>query len=97
LNLPLVSANARELLSTKAATNNSNSTPESATSDGVADKATFLKLLVSQIKHQNPLDPSDGTEFVAQLAQFSQVEQLVNIRQDLDAIRTSIDTGKALA
>lgn len=93
----MVSAKTRELLSTKADANTSNSKPEGVGSDGVADKATFLKLLVSQIKHQNPLDPSDGTEFVAQLAQFSQVEQLVNIRQDLDAIRTSIGNGKALA
>lgn len=39
-------------------------------------KDTFLKLLVAQLKYQNPLSPTDGTEFVAQTAQFSVVEKL---------------------
>ena len=59
------------------------------TTDALSDKTTFLKLLVSQIKNQNPLNPQDGTQFLAQLAQFSQVEQLVNIRQDLDDIKAA--------
>ena len=59
-----------------------------AKTDPLADKATFLKLLVSQIKNQNPLNPSDGTQFVAQLAQFSELEQMVAIRQDLDGQAT---------
>lgn len=58
--------------------------------DPLADKSTFLKLLVSQIKNQNPLSPTDGTQFLAQLAQFSQVEQLQNISQDLDSIKQSV-------
>lgn len=39
-------------------------------------KDTFLKLLVAQLKYQNPLSPTDGTEFMAQTAQFSVVEKL---------------------
>lgn len=39
-------------------------------------KDTFLKLLVAQLKYQNPMSPADGTEFVAQTAQFSIVEKL---------------------
>jgi len=39
-------------------------------------KDTFLKLLVAQLKYQNPMSPADGTEFVAQTAQFSVVEKL---------------------
>ena len=58
--------------------------------DPLADKTTFLKLLVSQIKNQNPLSPTDGVQFLSQLAQFSQVEQLQNISQDLDAIKQSV-------
>jgi len=49
-------------------------------------KSQFLKLLVAQLKGQNPLDPKDGTEFVSQLAQFSSVEELVNIRTLLEGI-----------
>lgn len=41
----------------------------------------FLQLLVTQLKHQDPLNPTDNTEFVAQLAQFSQLEQTVKQAQ----------------
>ena len=61
--------------------------PTTKGADPLADKTTFLKLLVAQIKNQNPLNPQDGAQFLAQLAQFSQVEQLVGIRQDLDDLK----------
>ena len=48
------------------------------------EQAQFLKLLVAQLKGQNPLDPKDGTEFISQLAQFSSLEQLINIRTTLE-------------
>lgn len=54
--------------------------------DALASKQTFLTLLVAQIKNQNPLNPTDGTEFLSQLAQFSELEQLISIRQELEAI-----------
>jgi flagellar basal-body rod modification protein FlgD len=53
----------------------------------LANEQTFLQLLVAQIKNQNPLNPTDGTQFVTQLAQFSQLEQMIAVRQDADAIR----------
>jgi flagellar basal-body rod modification protein FlgD len=49
-----------------------------------ASEEVFLKLLVEQIKNQDPLNPTDGAQFVAQLSQFSQLEQLIAIRGDLD-------------
>jgi flagellar basal-body rod modification protein FlgD len=52
-------------------------------------KDMFLQLLVAQIKNQDPLNPSDGTQFVAQLAQFSELEQVIAIRGDLDAQATA--------
>jgi flagellar basal-body rod modification protein FlgD len=52
----------------------------------VANKEDFLKLLVAQLSQQDPLNPQDGAEFVAQLAQFSSVEQLMNIRGGLDTL-----------
>ncbi|MCX6135327.1 MAG: flagellar hook capping protein [Ignavibacteriales bacterium] len=46
-------------------------------------KDDFLNLLVTQMQHQDPLDPMKGTEFAAQLAQFSSLEQLTNINSNL--------------
>lgn len=44
-------------------------------------KDTFLKLLVAQLRFQNPLAPTDGTEFLAQTAQFTMVEKLIEIEK----------------
>lgn len=48
-------------------------------------KDEFIKLLVAQMQHQDPLNPSDGKEMAAQLAQFSSLEQLMNINSSLSA------------
>ena len=58
-------------------------------SAGNAQKTQFLQLLVAQLKGQNPLDPMDGTQFVTQLAQFSSVEELINIRTLLEGLSKS--------
>src|SRR5213593_2840279 len=49
-------------------------------------KNQFLQLLVAQLKEQNPLDPKDGTEFISQLAQFSSLEELINIRTAMETL-----------
>ncbi len=54
--------------------------------DKLANESTFLQLLVAQIQNQDPLNPADGTQFLTQLAQFSQLEQLVGIRQDIGTL-----------
>lgn len=50
----------------------------------------FLKLLVTQLEHQDPMQPQANGEFIAQLAQFSSLEQLTQIQQTLDAIRAAV-------
>ena len=42
-------------------------------------KEEFLQLLVTQMKYQDPLEPTDNTEYVSQLAQFSELEQMQNL------------------
>jgi flagellar basal-body rod modification protein FlgD len=59
--------------------------------DALANEQTFLKLFVAQLQNQDPLNPQDATQFVAQLAQFSQLEQSLQMRQDLDAVRQDLD------
>jgi flagellar basal-body rod modification protein FlgD len=44
----------------------------------------FLRLLVSQLQNQDPLNPTDSTQFVTQLAQFSELEQVIAIRGDIE-------------
>ncbi len=63
------------------------STTSTNPSDKLATKDTFLQLMVAQLRYQNPLNPIDGSSFLAQLSQISSVEQMVQMRQDLDQIR----------
>ena len=58
------------------------STPASK-DNSVMGKEDFLTLLVAQLQNQDPLNPADGTEFTAQLAQFSSLEELKNINDTL--------------
>lgn len=58
------------------------------------DKDAFLKLLVAQLRHQDPLAPTEGTEFVAQLSQFAMVEQAIAQSAKLDVISAQM-TGLA--
>ena len=60
-----------------------------------ADKTTFLRLLVTQLKNQNPLNPSDGVEFVTQLAQFTALEQSTQMSTDIAEIRKLLTAQQA--
>lgn len=64
-------------------TTTSSSTATTAKKD--IDKDAFLKLLVQQLKHQDPLNPMEPEQFASQLAQFSSVEQLTQIKSAIDA------------
>ena len=54
-------------------------TPATAASKSTADYQSFLKLLVAQMKNQDPSNPMDATQYVAQLATFSQVVEAVKV------------------
>lgn len=62
-----------------------------AASPGAVNKNMFLQLLVAQLRHQDPMQPSDGTQFIGQLAQFQQLEQSMNTGEDIKAIRDDLD------
>jgi flagellar basal-body rod modification protein FlgD len=63
----------------------------SATQSGSVDKNMFLQLLVAQLRNQDPLNPTDGTQFLGELAQFQQLEQATNTGEDITAIRQDLD------
>jgi flagellar basal-body rod modification protein FlgD len=62
-----------------------------AAAPGALDKDTFLKLLVEQMKYQDPLAPTDNGQMIAQLAQFSSLEQMNNLNEAFQDISGNID------
>jgi flagellar basal-body rod modification protein FlgD len=61
----------------------------------LGSEQTFLQLLVAQLQNQDPTQPQDGTQFVAQLAQFASLEQEVQMRTDLDSINSTLTAPAA--
>ncbi|KQZ14420.1 MULTISPECIES: flagellar hook assembly protein FlgD [unclassified Mesorhizobium] len=66
-----------------------------ATSKTAVDYQSFLKLLIAQMKNQDPTKPMDSTQYVAQLATFSQVEQSVQTNSKLDQLLQSSALSQA--
>ncbi len=61
-----------------------------AATSATADFETFLKMLTTQMQNQDPLEPTDATQFTAQLAQFSAVEQQVLTNQTLASLSLQV-------
>ncbi|HDS1734451.1 MULTISPECIES: flagellar hook assembly protein FlgD [Pseudomonas] len=68
----------------------------SQTGTDTLGKDAFLQLLVTQMQHQNPLDPQDNGEFVAQLAQFSSLEGITSLNDSVNTITSSLGSSQAL-
>lgn len=68
-----------------------------ATAQGApsVDYNAFLKLLITQLKNQDPTEPMDTGQFMAQLASFSQVEQGIQTNQKLDSLLTASSLAQA--
>jgi len=62
------------------------STTATGANSATSQRDLFMSLLVAQLKNQDPLSPQDGTAFVAQLAQFNSLDQLVGIRQSIEQL-----------
>lgn len=69
---------------------------EENTAKNDLDKQAFLKLLVAQMKYQDPMQPTDNTEYVSQLAQFSSLEAMNNMSQSVDLQRATGLIGKVV-
>lgn len=57
----------------------------------------FLTMLLAQLENQDPLDPQDATEFTAQLATFSMLEQLVSIEQGIGRLEELLEDATGLS
>lgn len=60
------------------------------------DKNAFLELMVAQLNNQDPLNPQENGEFIAQLAQFSSVEGIENLNNTVEVMSTSLQSSQAL-
>ena len=70
--------------------------PETEKSQSQSDKDMFMRLLLAQIENQDPLKPTDQTDFVAQLAQFSSLEGIQNLNSTVQDIGSMYRSSQAL-
>ena len=65
-------------------------------SSGSLGKDEFMKILIAQLTHQNPTEPMKDTEFIAQMAQFSTLEQITNMTRDFNKLAGILSSSQAL-
>ncbi len=75
--------------------NNSSQTAAATPTAQTVDYQSFLKLLVAEMKNQDPTSPMESTDYVAQLATFSQVEQSVQVNSKLEQLLQSSQLSQA--
>lgn len=89
---PVATVNPDGTLNTNA-TSIYNSTQDKSYNNGL-DKDSFLQLLVAEMRNQDPLEPSSNTEYVAQLATFTQVEEMQNMAASMSQNQANQLIGK---
>ena len=75
---------------------NANNDKKDKTAPSGYDKDSFLKILVAQMKYQDPMEPTSNTEYISQYATFSQVEQMNNMANAMNLSRASDMVGKTV-
>jgi flagellar basal-body rod modification protein FlgD len=78
-------------------TNTNATTPAVKPASQLLGKDDFLKLLVGQLQHQDPLAPSDDQQWIGQMAAFSQLEQVSNMAASTEKIVDTLNTNGALS
>ncbi len=61
------------------------------------DKDDFLKILITQLSHQDPTAPMQDKEFIAQMAQFSSLEQMTNMSNQFSQLSGMLQSGQAIS
>ena len=82
---------------TNPVTNSSGTTSAASSTDitnPAVDKNMFLSMLVAQMKNQNPMQPTDSSQWIAQMAQFSEVEQVSNMATDESKVAKALGVSQ---
>jgi len=86
------------LLTTNSTSNPNSSNNTTSNKDKSAlGKDDFLKLLVTQLRYQDPMNPMDNSQFIAQMAQFSSLEQMQNMNTTMSNYQATSLIGKTIA
>lgn len=65
--------------------------------DNSLGKDDFLKLLITQLTNQNPMNPLQDTQFIAQMAQFSSLEQITNMNESLGKMTAKLNSERGIS
>jgi flagellar basal-body rod modification protein FlgD len=68
-----------------------------ARANAALDKNDFLKILITQLSHQDPTQPMDDKAFIAQMAQFSSLEQMTNMSEGLAKVAALVAKSQAVS
>lgn len=79
-------SNAADLFSAESTKSGSDSSSSASSASTSVNQNDFLKLLVAQLKNQDPMNPADSTQFMGELAQFSQLQEMIGVHQDFDSL-----------
>jgi flagellar basal-body rod modification protein FlgD len=94
------SLSAQELAATKIEVDSFNKSIKAAKkSSGSLDQNDFLKILITQLQHQDPTSPVEDKDFIAQMAQFSSLEQITNMNagfQKMSGLLSSSEAAQVL-
>jgi flagellar basal-body rod modification protein FlgD len=70
---------------------------KTTTAGGEMGKEEFLKILITQLSHQDPTQPMQDKEFISQMAQFSSLEQMTNVSAEISKVAALLTKGQAVS
>jgi flagellar basal-body rod modification protein FlgD len=82
---------------TGSATSTTSATTATSNPKSILGKDDFLKLMMTQLQHQDPMNPMDDKDFMGQMAQFSALEQSANMAQTLSQMSTASQVSQGVS